>query len=255
MQKQMKLTIGMALLFLVTFVFFGVIILYEKGNLLLYPILEKKLTDYFEKNYQEIKEEVQKKELKFNFDDKSYSIEYQNKKHPDLSFFLLYTKKKKIQSTYQEDYIEGKTLLDKKCKKISKEIQKLLQNENFSSIQVKKKRTLNEVNTKEKKKLLEGEGKEISFYQVVVTTSLSNLDGKEIQKILKKMDTILEEEDYNPETYQAKFLLSEDKTRGVKIQNITREILQKNQLETILYQLYQTKEKIDTKSKIEMEEF
>ena len=49
MNEQQKLTLKMALLFLVVFVFFGVIIVKEKFDILFIPKVEKKFDTYLPK--------------------------------------------------------------------------------------------------------------------------------------------------------------------------------------------------------------
>ena len=68
MKKQLKLTLSMALLFLVTFVSFGTIIINEKKEDLFMPHIKNKLEDYLKENYKEqsnLKTNISYKEDKF----------------------------------------------------------------------------------------------------------------------------------------------------------------------------------------------
>lgn len=243
----------MAIFFLFTFVSFGIIILHEKGNIILYPKIEKELHHYFEKHYQTIQNEVIEGKLVYSFQEKSYSLLYQNQKNHDLSFELIYHKNKKITSTYQKDYVEGNQFLKKTTMQIQKEIEKILQ-ENVSKVNIESTMTLDKMKSKTKKQLLKQPSKKIAFYEVQFTTTLLNLSAHEMQEKLKKIDALLEENECNPLYYQGKFVLQSDGTRGLILRNITRDIIQKGELETILNQLYQEEKTKDTNSGIEMEE-
>ena len=54
MNEQQKLTIKMALLFLIVFVFFGVIIVKEKFEVLFIPKVEKIFNTYLKDNYESL---------------------------------------------------------------------------------------------------------------------------------------------------------------------------------------------------------
>ena len=255
MKKQTVLTLQWAVFFIFVIVAFGMIVLTQKGNLFLYPQIEKKLNTYFQEHYLSIKNEVSKSELKYSYQEKSYYFLYKNKQNENLSFQLTYTKNKKIKSTYQQDYVKGQSFLNKLCEKFEKEIQKLFKQDELSTIQVERKKNMTDFKKKEKQQLLlEKEQKKVAFYQIRLSTSLFNLNAKEMRKKMQTIDAVLKKNGYQPLTYQVTFTLRSDGTKGFIVKNITRDVLASEKLETILNTLSQTKQNKDENTKIEMEE-
>ena len=58
MNKQNKLLLGRSIFLLIIIVAFGLIIVNEKSNELLVPKIDKKVKDYINENYNDIKNEL-----------------------------------------------------------------------------------------------------------------------------------------------------------------------------------------------------
>ena len=63
MNEQQKLTFKMALFFLIIFVFFGVIIVKEKLNVIFLPKVEKIFDEYLQDNYTSIYSSIKKNKI------------------------------------------------------------------------------------------------------------------------------------------------------------------------------------------------
>ena len=85
------------------------------------PKIDKKLNDYVEKNYKEIKDDIIVKDTKYIEKDSTYRKKVVNKKNKNLYFYVNY-KNKKIKSSYKKDYQEGATLFNKEKIEFEKEI-------------------------------------------------------------------------------------------------------------------------------------
>lgn len=255
MKKQMVLTLQMAIFFLIVFVSLGMIVLHEKGNILLYPVIEKKLQDYFQKHYSSIMKEVKQQDLKFSFKDKSYQFTYQNEKNKDLTFTLTYTKEKKIISTYQQDYVQGKSFLKAKGNEVKQELKEALGKADLlSTVDVETISSLDMLTQKQKKLILQpGKEKTVPFYTIVFSVTVPELTAKEMVATLKEIDTILKAKKFTPLCYQGKFVLSTDGTKGFLLKNVSRQMIQEGDLENSINLLYQSKMK-KSPSGFEMEE-
>ena len=69
MNKRTKLVLGRGIFVFFVTIAFGLIIINEKGNTIMLPKIEKKINEYYEENYKNIENEINKDE-----------IEYKNKK-------------------------------------------------------------------------------------------------------------------------------------------------------------------------------
>ena len=117
MKEQKKLEMQMFLLFIIVFIFFGTITLTIKLGGFMTPKIDKKLNNYVEKNYKEIKNDITIENTKYIEKDSTYRKKIINKKNKDLYFYVNY-KNKKIKSTYKKDYQEASTLFNKEKIKI-----------------------------------------------------------------------------------------------------------------------------------------
>ena len=156
MKKQLKLTLSMALLFLITFVSFGTIIINEKKEELFMPHIKNKLENYLKDNYNDLSN--LKTDISYNKDKFILKvISEENKNY----YFNIYYKNKKITDSYQNDYIEGNTYLNYLEKKLEKEIKKDLDIKTSINIIT----TLDSMTSKTKKNvLLEKDIKQLEIY-------------------------------------------------------------------------------------------
>ena len=125
-----KLMLGQAILFLTAVTFFSVILVQEKGGILFYPYIDKKITSYYEEHYSSLTG-IKKGKLEYNKKEKSYFITYSNSKRKELNFQITY-KKKKIKSNYKKSYQEGESLLSMQKQKIEKKVQTIFEDTDFS---------------------------------------------------------------------------------------------------------------------------
>ena len=123
MRKQ--LILGQAFLLLVILLFALFLFFQVKGNPFLYGKAKKALEDYYNSYYADL--DLVKKELSYQKEDKSYTITYEDKEEELLNFTLVY-QDGKVSSNYQENYVEGKELLEERAKVIQDEAEKISQN-------------------------------------------------------------------------------------------------------------------------------
>ena len=122
MKQAHKLMIGQAIFTFIIILLFGFIIIHEQGNIFLRGNIKKQIEDYAQENFAN--HDLQASDLAYHFDNNSYSITYTDQTYPELSFQVSY-KKKKIIDTYQQDYIEGKSVLEKRQKQLQEEWDKV----------------------------------------------------------------------------------------------------------------------------------
>lgn len=220
----------------------------------MYPMIEKKLNQYFDEHYNSIKNQVKKSDLKFSFKEKNYYFTYQHKKNSDLTFKIVYSKEKKITSTYQQDFVDGKSFLNKYLKKISSSVQSVLKDENIEDLSLKTTTTLNDLSEKERNKILTNKAKEVPFYEVEYTTSILNLSTQQMKEKLEDIHNLLKKNKINPSSYQVKFTLEGNGMKGFILRNVSANLIEYGKVENIINTLYQTGQKIDQSTKMEMEE-
>lgn len=108
MKQDKKLMLGMAILFFITFVALGTLVVTEKLAPLYTDRVREKIKDYIATNYNDEKDNL--KIEKITYKAQTYQAKVSNKQNKDLYFTITY-KNKKITDTYKKDYLEGKTLL------------------------------------------------------------------------------------------------------------------------------------------------
>lgn len=114
-----SLIIGRAIFTLFIIIAFGLIIVNEKGGKIFLPKATNKINTYIDENYNQIKEEIAIENI--DYKNRTFTAKIISKQNKNLFFYITY-KNKKIQDTYQKDYIEGKSILTYLNKKIEKEI-------------------------------------------------------------------------------------------------------------------------------------
>ena len=222
MKKQLKLTLSMALLFLVTFVSFGTIIINEKKEDLFMPHIKNKLEDYLKENYKEqsnLKTNISYKEDKFILK----VISEENKNY----YFNIYYKDKKITDSYQEDYIEGNTYFKYLEKKLEKDIKKNLDIKTKIDIAT----TLNSMTSKTKKKVLIDEDiKQLKIYTLSSELIIEQWNTQSITNDITTFVSKLEKEDIKPNSYNLTITNSNNLNQSVEITNITTDLIENNKL-------------------------
>ena len=190
---KQKLTLSMGLLYLIVILCLGLIVINEKSKIYKMPAVEKKLKEYVKENY---KEEFDISKIKFDYE--KYSLKVKNKKNNNLYFYVYY-QDKKITSTYNKDYKEGKTLINYMNNYQNKKKTK----NTFDKYNVKYNIKLNKINKSIKNELING-NYNLNIYTIQVEDNYSDLKNK-LTEILKYTNSIkLNPKDYNITLYNSK---------------------------------------------------
>ncbi len=226
MKKQLKLTLSMALLFLVTFVSFGTIIINEKKEELFMPHIKNKLINYLEKNYKE--QSNLTTNISYNKDKFILKvISEENKNY----YFNIYYKDKKITDSYQEDYIKGNTYFKYLEKKLQKDIKKNLDIKTTIDIAT----TLDSMTSKIRKKVLIDEDiKSLKIYTLSSELIVEQWDTISITNDITTFINKLEKEDIKPNSYILTITNSNNLNQSVEITNITIDLIKNNKLNLVI---------------------
>ena len=224
MNEGKKLTIQMALFFLVIFVVFGTIVIKEKQNIIFLPKIENSISEYMNNTYQNLSLEKDKITEKNNV----FTMKVKNIKNKNHYFYIKYSNKK-ITDTYKTDYLEGKTILKHLSTKLEKDIYK----ETNISYKISFDNKFNNYSEKVQKLLLEENIKTLKVYTIEkeITTSW---EINNITKILTDTMTTLEKKQFTPKNYTFIITNEKDITQSVKINNIKSSLINENKLQIII---------------------
>lgn len=221
MKQDKKLMLGMTLLFLITFVFFGTLIVTEKLAPLYTNKVKEKFTAYLTKKYKNNNEFTLEK---VTYTHQKYEAKVTNKENEDLYFTITY-KDKKITDTYKKDYLEGHTLLTKLEKTLEKDIKDYLNQE----VKITFPLTLNKYTKTVKKDLLNANPKKTNMYDISLTIK-SVIDQTEITNKITTLNNELKSLNIIPNHYNITIKSKNDK---LTIHNLTQKTIEKN----ILFQI------------------
>lgn len=244
MNEGKKLTIQMAIFFLVTFVIFGTIVIKEKQNILFLPKIETSISNYIAENYQHLELEKESVTEKNNI----FSMKVKNPLNKNHYFYIIYSNKK-ISDTYQNDYFEGKTLLTHLSKKLEKEIEEATN----KKYKVTFDNTLNNYSDKVKTQLLKENINNLKIYTIEkeITTSW---DIPTIQSKITDIMTTLENKNFTPKNYIITITNKDDITQSVKITNLKSSLIKNDNLYIIINDIINNnKTSILTENKITYE--
>lgn len=216
MKQQQKLTISMAIFFLITFVLFGTIVLNEKKETLFMPKIEEKLEIYLKENYK-------------NFNYSKTNIEYKNNEYvmkvtsseDENLYFNIKYKDKNITDTYKEDYIKGKSYISYIEKELEKEIEKITKKDYKVNILT----TLDSMTSKMKEKVLSKNNIiSLKIYnletEIPITVWNEEYISNEIINLIKKN----KENNINAKNYTITITNINNYTQSIKITNINDEL-------------------------------
>lgn len=221
MKEQKKLTIGMAIFSFTVFVAFGVIILNEKTAPYYATRINTKFNEYLNTNYTNIVNELATG--KTTYKNTEYKLKITSKKNKNLYFYVKYSNRK-ITDTYKEDYLEGKTLLNKISNDIEKELQKKY-NKNFK---INFLTTLNELN-EQKKEIIINEENVTSLPIYSLETEIDTTWTIEsIQNEITLFHNNLIDENINPNSYILTINDLTKKNKSIKIKNLKPNIIENN---------------------------
>lgn len=244
MNEGKKLTIQMALFFLVIFVVFGTIVIKEKQNIIFLPKIENSISEYMNNTYQNLSLEKDKVTEKNNV----FTMKVKNIKNKNHYFYIKYSNKK-ITDTYKTDYLEGKTILKHLSTKLEKDIYK----ETNISYKISFDNKFNNYSEKVQKLLLEENIKTLKVYTIEKDRTTS-WEINNITKILTDTMTTLEKKQFTPKNYTFIITNEKDITQSVKINNIKSSLINENKLQIIISDIINNnKSNILTENKITYE--
>ncbi len=217
MKQDKKLILGMALLFLITFVSFGTIVVTEKLAPFFTDKIKTKFETYIEKNYKDDKNNLTIG--KITYKNQQYKAKISNKKNKNWYFYITY-QNKKIKDTYKEDYLEGKTLLTS----IERKIEKKVKDELNQKVTITFPLTLNKYTNQIKENLISNNLKEIKTYDITLTITTPTLTTENINKELEKRIQELYQIDIYPNHYTIKINSKDEK---LTITNLTEKTMKK----------------------------
>ncbi len=180
------LILGQAFIFGIILVFCGIIIINEKVPSLDAKNEEKKINNYFLKNY--INLDVKKGKFKYNKEDGSYSITYYDRDHDNLNFTIT-SLNNKISDNYKENFVEGKDIINKSTKKVLKEYENIFENTNYEKIRIKFK-TLNKYTKDERENILVDNIYDTGYYSVSYYVKVDSLDEVYLNNLINSFKEI-----------------------------------------------------------------
>ena len=194
LNKQLKLLMYRRIFVLLTFIIFGIIIIYEKKETILLPKVDNKINTYINENYNEIKNNLIKG--KTTYKNNTFTKKIINKNNKNHFFYIKY-KKRKIKDTYKKDYLQGKQLLNN----LESKIKKTIKEKTNYDVEIKSTTTLNNYSKKVQSILIEEKNiEQISFYNIEIEL-IVKWDKKEIYNEILKLLTTIKENNINPKNY------------------------------------------------------
>lgn len=218
MKEQKKLEMQMFLLFIIVFIFFGTITLTIKLGGIMTPKIDKKLNDYVEKNYKEIKDDIIVKDTKYIEKDSTYRKKVVNKKNKNLYFYVNY-KNKKIKSSYKKDYQEGATLFNKEKIGFEKEI-----SNKYKETKITFPKKLNSYTKMNQEKIITGNIKDIPIYIISTELATTNWNQKNLVKEINDYNKYLNSKNYNPKKYNLTISNTKKIEQTIEIKNLTTKL-------------------------------
>ena len=244
MNESKKLTMQMAIFFLIIFVVFGTIVVKEKQNILFLPKIENLITTYITENYNHLGLEQEKITEKNNV----FTMKVKNKNNNNHYFYIKYSNKK-IKDTYKTDYLEGKSILNH----LSSSLEKDMYIKTNNTYKVSFDNTFNNYSKKIQKLLLEEDIKSLKIYTIEkeITTSW---ESNNITKLISDTMTTLEKKSFTPKNYTIIITNQKDITQSIKINNLKSSLINNDKLQTIINDIINNnKTSILTENKITYE--
>ena len=224
MKQQQKLTISMAIFFLIVIVSFGTIVLNEKKGELFLPKIENKLETYFINNYKDLKETTK---TSIKYINNQYIMTVKSKENENHYFTINY-KNKEIKDTYQENYIEGKKYLLYLEDKIKKEIKNTLDKDVSINILT----TLDSMTSKIKDKVLKEDNiKNLEIYNLETNISTPSLEINTVTQTIINEINEFTKNNITPKTYT---LTITNNNKSIKISNLNKDLINYNTLNEII---------------------
>ncbi len=226
MKKQKKLLFARNIFFFLIMIAFTVIIMSEKKETILIPKITDKINQYIEENYN--KDNFNLGKVQYN--NQKYSMKISSKENKKRYFYIYYSKKK-ITDTYQEDFIQGKSILSTIQKNIQKEIETKLKNH----ISVEITTTLDQFTESVQERIIKEDNLlELKIYNIKEEIIISNWNEKDITKTLETYLLKYKEHNINPKYFIITITDNQDITKSIEISNITLDFPNNQNKETII---------------------
>ena len=228
MNEQKKLIIGRGIFVFIITVLFGLLIVNEKATTILLPKVKNKMNNYINEKYKDIMNELNIGDVTYENND--FIMKVSSKINPDYYFLVKY-KNKKINDSYQDDYVEGKQLLQK----IEKDLETEINNETNSNCEVKIITTLDKFTTKVQERIIKEDNlKELKFYSINFNIEIDEWNYKTITKAITDRIYIYQSKNITPKYYKITITNKKDITQSVEISNITNDFLKNQYKEYII---------------------
>ena len=247
MQKQKRLLLARNIFVFVIVICFGIIIVHEKSAEIFLPKAEKKLNDYFEKNFSDIEDDVSKKKVTFN--NLSYKMQVVSKENKNL-FFYIYYSNKKVTDTYKKDFVYGKSLLNK----INGDLEKAIRKTTSTSVEIQTDNLDKYTSIVRDKIIKEDNLLNLKFYDVKKELIINDWNSKNISVEINNLINTLYKENITPREYIIVITNKKNITESIEISSLDEKfITDKNKEKIINYILEDKKEELNKISKIKYE--
>lgn len=223
MRQDKKLMLGMTILFLITFIFFGTLVTTEKLAPYYTDKIKERFENYIKENYKE--ENNNLKIGKISYKNQQYKAKVSNKNNKDLYFTITY-QNKEITDTYKKDYLEGKTLLNE----LEKNLEEKIKENTDQSVTISIPLSLDKYTNKIQKNLINNNLENTKIYDIEFTIN-SNI---EITSIVNKIEEIIAElssMNIYPNHYN---ITINNKKSKLTINNLTNNTIEKTTLTKII---------------------
>lgn len=228
MKQQKRLLIGRGIFVFITFVALGVIVVTEKAGDLLIPRIQKKMDNYINDNYKDIKDTLSFKDITYK--NTTYTMKVVSKENKNHYFYIKYYGKK-ITDTYKEDYLKGKNILNYIQKKIKKEIE----SKTATSCDIEIPQTLDKYTSIVQEEILkENNLLNLKFFNIKKELVIDNWDKKNITNRIVKTINTYKENDITPRSYTITITNKKDLTESIEIRNITENFIKNSSKEEII---------------------
>lgn len=223
MRQDKKLMLGMTILFLITFIFFGTLVTTEKLAPYYTDKIKERFENYIKENYKE--ENNNLKIGKISYKNQQYKAKVSNKNNKDLYFTITY-QNKEITDTYKKDYLEGKTLLNE----LEKNLEEKIKENTDQSVTISIPLSLDKYTNKIQENLINNNLENTKIYDIEFTIN-SNI---EIISIVNKIEEIIAElssMNIYPNHYN---ITINNKKSKLTINNLTNNTIEKTTLTKII---------------------
>ena len=223
MRQDKKLMLGMTILFLITFIFFGTLVTTEKLAPYYTDKIKERFENYIKENYKE--ENNNLKIGKISYKNQQYKAKVSNKNNKDLYFTITY-QNKEITDTYKKDYLEGKTLLNE----LEKNLEERIKENTDQSVTISIPLSLDKYTNKIQENLINNNLENTKIYDIEFTIN-SNIEITSIVNKIEEIVTELSSMNIYPNHYN---ITIKNRNNKLTINNLTNNTIEKTTLTKII---------------------